>query len=147
MAKKITIPFTELFNQPKKKRAPKAVKKIKKHLAKRFHTPLGQIMVSQKTNEKIFERGQNKIPRRIQLMVQTDKGKVKAFHAGETIPKKPTKKEQKKEEKKPKKTKKAKKETKEKREKEKELKKKKKEKRAKEKAAEKTAIKRKTGRV
>ncbi len=129
MAKKIVISFTSVFTSPKKKRARRAMKRVKDSIAKSFHVEPGSILVSKKINETIFKRGFEKIPRRIQIMVQRDGGKVKAFLAGEKIPLK--KKEKKKHEKKEQ----VEEETR------KEIERKKKEKRAMEVAAEKTAIK------
>lgn len=134
MAKKLVVSFTGVFVSPKKKRSRKAMKRIKDEIAKSFHVEPGSVLVSSKINEAIFKRGFEKIPRRLSLMVQHDGGKVKAFLAGEkiTVKKEEKKKHEKKEEPVEEKTR-------------QEIERKKKEKRTMETAAEKTAIKMKSG--
>ncbi len=129
MAKKVVISLRSVFKSPKGKRARRAMRKIKGSIAKAFHVEPGSVFISSKINSVVFERGFEKIPRRVSVMVQQDGAKVKAFLAGEKIPVK--KREEKKHEKKEAPRKEA----------TEEIEKKKKEKRAKEIAAEKTAIK------
>lgn len=136
MAEKMIVSLVSVFKNPKGKRARRAIKKIRVQIAKRFHLNPESVFISQKINNAVFAKGFEKIPRRISLLIDQDKGLVKAYLAGEKIPKK---KEEKKKE--------TKEEKKEEKEIEEEVERKKREKRAKEIAAEKTAIKRKTDRV
>ena len=130
MAKKMVISLRSVFESPKGKRARRAMRKIKSSISKAFHVEPGSVFISNKINSVVFERGFEKIPRRVSVMVQQDGAKVKAFLAGEKIPVK-KKEEKKKHEKKEAPEKEA----------TEEIERKKKEKRAKEIAAEKTAIK------
>lgn len=145
MAEKITISLTSVFSNPKGKRARRAMAKIKAEIAGRYHLLPENVVISQRTNHAVFAKGFEKIPRRISLMLDEDKGIVRAYIAGEKIPKKEEKK--KKEDKKEEKKKEEKKEEKKESGAEEEIERKKKEKRAMERAAEKTAIKMKTDRV
>jgi len=140
MANNIIISLVSVMNTPKTKRTRRAMAKIRMTLAKKYHVDPGTVVISQKINHAIFERGIEKIPRRVSVMVQLDEGIPKAFFAGEKIPEKKKdekkeKKEKPKEEKKPVET-----------EDEIEQGKKTKEKRERELAADKAAIKMKTGR-
>jgi len=140
MADKIVISLVSVMDNPKSKRTRRAMAKVRLTLAKKYHVEPDKVVISQKINHAIFERGIEKIPRKVSMMVQLDDGIPKAFFAGEKIPekKKDAKKEKKekpKEEKKPVET-----------EDEIEQEKKTKEKREREFAAEKSAIKMKSGR-
>ncbi|MFH1234762.1 MAG: hypothetical protein V1493_04080 [Candidatus Diapherotrites archaeon] len=137
MADKMIISLVPVFTAPKGKRARRAMKKIRVDLQKRFHADKEAIFISAGINHAVFEKGFIKIPRRIAIMVESEKGKVRAFLEGEKLP---VKKEEKKEKKEGKKTK-------EETEEQAEIERKKKEKHAMEMAAEKTAIKLKTDRV
>ncbi|MCX6802413.1 MAG: hypothetical protein NT067_04870 [Candidatus Diapherotrites archaeon] len=141
MAEKMIISLVPVFTAPKGKRARRAMRKIRVDLEKRFHADKEAIFISAGINHAVFEKGFIKIPRRIAIMVESEKGKVRAFLEGEKLPVKKEEKKEKKEEKK------SKEEKKEDTEEQAELERKKKEKHEKELAAEKTAIKLKTGRV
>lgn len=137
MADKMIVSLVPVFNAPKGKRARRAMKKIRVDLEKRFHADKEAIFISAGINHAVFEKGFIKIPRRIAIMVEFEKGKVRAFLEGEKLPVKKEEKKEKKEEKK----------TKEETEEQAEIERKKKEKHAREMAAEKAAIKLKTDRV
>ena len=138
MADSIVISLVSVMGNPKTKRTRRAMTKIRLTLAKKYHVDPNTVVISQKINHAIFERGIEKIPRKVSLMVQLDEGIPKAFFAGEKIPMK--KKEDKKKEK-PKEEKKSL-ETEDKIAQEKQTK----EKRERELAADKASIKMKTGR-
>ncbi len=82
MADKIVISFAPVFAAPKGKRARRAMKKIRGDLAKRFHTGQESVFISAGINHAVFERGFQKIPRRLEIMVESEKGKVFAFLKG-----------------------------------------------------------------
>ncbi|MEM0360393.1 MAG: hypothetical protein QXK06_03625 [Candidatus Diapherotrites archaeon] len=140
MAEKMIVSLVPVFFAPKSKRAKRAIKRIRSCLAKRFHVEEKAVFISAGINRAVFEKGFQKIPRRLEIMVESEKDRVLAFLKGEKLP-------EKKEAKKEKAEKKPKEESKEEREEREELERRKREKHEKELAAEKTAIKMKTDRV
>ena len=130
--KHFVVPFSELFKAPKAKRARRAITLLKRFAFKHFRMGEENVLISQAVNEAIWKRGREKIPRKIEIKVVEEEGKVNIYLKDEKIAK-PKKEE---------KTKEKKEETKEEKEAKEEIEKKKKEKKAKEKAAEASEIKR-----
>ncbi|MCL2115525.1 MAG: 50S ribosomal protein L31e [Methanobrevibacter sp.] len=72
-----TIPLRDVKNVPRSIRAPRAVRFVKEFLQK--HMKSEEIIIDSSINEKIWERGIQKIPSKIKVKaVKNDKGKVEA---------------------------------------------------------------------
>jgi len=136
--KPFTISLVELFKKPRPKRAVSAINRIRTRSGKRFHFSEDKVFLSQALNLKIWERGREKIPRRVKLKAVKGEDTLRVYLAEEKVePKKEKEKEGKKE------AKKEEKKTEEEKEKAEETERKKEEKKEMERSAEKAAIKRK----
>lgn len=63
-----TIPLRVVKNVPRTKRAPRAIKEVKKFISRHMKTPLEDIWIDQPLNEAIWARGIQKPPSRIKVM-------------------------------------------------------------------------------
>lgn len=133
--KQFVVSFSKVFRAPRPKRAFRAINFLKKFVFKHFRVEEDNVMISQAVNEKIWERGREHIPRRIEIKIVKEKEKARVYLKDEKIEK--PKKEKAKEE-----PKKEEKKEEEKTAEEKETERKKEEKKAKEKAADVSQIKR-----
>jgi len=72
-----TIPLRDVKNVPRSIRAPRAIRYVKDFLQK--HMKSEEIIINASINEKIWERGIQKIPSKIKVKaIKDDKGVVKA---------------------------------------------------------------------
>lgn len=72
-----TIPLRDVKNVPRSIRAPKAIRSVKEFLQK--HMKSEEIIIDASINEKIWERGIQKIPSKIKVKaVKDDEGVVEA---------------------------------------------------------------------
>jgi large subunit ribosomal protein L31e len=126
------VPLKKVYERTKTKRAKKAINVIKAFMKKHFRISEEDVLISNKVNELVWERGMEKPLRKIKVKVIVAEGKANVFLPNEKMPEKKEKKEKKKEEEK----------TEEQKEAEKEMEKKKEEKREMEKEAAAAAIKR-----
>jgi large subunit ribosomal protein L31e len=69
-----TIPLRDVKRVPRNKRSPKAMRYIREFIQK--HMKAEDVIIDQSINEKVWERGIEKIPSKI---------KVKAFKEDETV--------------------------------------------------------------
>ncbi len=88
-----TVPLSRALNRPPKKRAPRAMQLLKafiiKHMKLEMKVPeeeeeeeLPQLIISQEVNEKIWDRGIEKPPRKIRVRAAKDKdGNVTVYLA------------------------------------------------------------------
>lgn len=73
-----TIPLRDVKNVPRSIRAPRAIRSVKEFLQK--HMKSEEIRIDASINEKIWERGIQKIPPKIKVKaVKDDDGVVKAI--------------------------------------------------------------------
>lgn len=132
--REFVVPFAKLFDQPRKKRARKAIVCIQRFMFKHFRAKAENVSISPALNQAIWARGREHIPRRIEVKAVKEGEAVHVYLKGEKIEKPKEKKEEEKTKAGEKKE-----ETKEEKE---EIERKKEEKKAKEKAAEAAEIKR-----
>lgn len=71
-----TIPLREAFRKAEKKRVPYASRLIRDYLKK--HTKAEEIKLGRKLNEKVWERGIRKPPRRVRVKVMKEGNVAKA---------------------------------------------------------------------
>ncbi len=64
-----TIPLREVKKRPRSKRAPKAIRYIRKYLEK--HTKSDKIILDNSVNEKVWEKGIKNIPSKIKVKAET----------------------------------------------------------------------------
>lgn len=69
-----TIPLRDVKRVPKTKRSPKAMKYIREFIEK--HMKTDDVIIDQAVNEKIWERGREKIPSRIKVKATEEDGTV-----------------------------------------------------------------------
>ncbi|MFQ5887249.1 MAG: 50S ribosomal protein L31e [Candidatus Hydrothermarchaeales archaeon] len=69
MERVYTIPLREVKKTPRTKRAPKAIRYIKKYLEK--HAKSDKIILDNSVNEKVWERGIKNMPSKIKVKVET----------------------------------------------------------------------------
>lgn len=75
-----TIPLRDVWRAPRKRRAPRAVRFIKEFIAR--HMKAEAVKIANDVNEKLWERGAEKPPRRIKVKAAKDKeGKVTVYLA------------------------------------------------------------------
>ena len=131
--REFTVGLQPVYKIPRPRRANKAISLLKNFAFKHFRTKKEDVLISNKVNETIWERGREHIPRKIDIKIIYVDGKANIFLKKEKVK---AKKEEKKEEKKPEKK------TAEEKQAEEEKEKKKEDKKLAEKAAEKAAMKR-----
>lgn len=131
--REFTVGLQPAYRLPKPRRANKAIRLLKDFAYKHFRTKRENVLISNKVNETIWERGRENIPRKINIKIVLAEGKANIFLKKEKIV---IPKEEKKEDKKPEKK------TAEEKQAEEEKEKKKEDKKLAEKAAEKSAMKR-----
>jgi large subunit ribosomal protein L31e len=131
------VPLVKAYEKPRTNRASKAINILKAFMKKHFRVLEKNVLVSNRVNELVWNRGIEHVPRKIKVKAVLEEGILRVLLPDEKLPEK---KQEKKEEKKAFAEKKEK--TKEQAEQEKEAEKKKEEKREVEKEAEKMAIKR-----
>jgi ribosomal protein L31E len=134
-----TVPLQKSFKTSRFKRANKAVFLLKEFVRKHKRVGFNDIIISREVNEAIWSKGMQGIPRKIEVQLIEEEGKVRVFLKDSRELKKVEKKE-----KKPLKKEEVKKEEKESKKKDEEIERKKEEKRLKEKFAQAAAFKRKT---
>ncbi len=82
----VTIPLREVNAQAKHKRADRAVKLVREHLAKHFKVDLEEVRLDSSINETIWARGSRKPPRKLRVRAARfeEEGEriVEAEHAG-----------------------------------------------------------------
>ncbi len=71
-----TIPLREAFKKSEKKRTPYAARLIREYLKR--HTKAAEIKIGKKLNEKVWERGIRKPPRRVRVKVLKEGSVAKA---------------------------------------------------------------------
>ena len=82
----ITIPLRATKMAPRSRRALRAVKEIRENVARHMKAEADKIWIDQKLNEKIWERGIQKPPKRITVKaVKYDDGLVEVSLAGEEV--------------------------------------------------------------
>ncbi|MFQ5975205.1 MAG: 50S ribosomal protein L31e [Candidatus Hydrothermarchaeales archaeon] len=69
MERVYTIPLREVKKTPKSKRAPKAIRYIRRYLEK--HAKSDKIILDNSVNEKVWERGIKNMPSKIKVKVET----------------------------------------------------------------------------
>ena len=74
-----TIPLRDVKNAPKWKRSNRAIKLIRKYLAKHLKTEESMVRLSDSINKKVWERGSEKPPRKVRVRaMKFDDGVVEA---------------------------------------------------------------------
>ncbi len=76
-----TIPLRDCWLAPRNKRAKKAVKIIREFIER--HVKAKEVKIDQKLNEKIWERGIQKPPRRVKVKVKKDEEGVATVYLAE----------------------------------------------------------------
>jgi len=77
------VPLKEVFVKcPRGQRAKKAIAFLKKFIRKHKRVPLESISISQELNESIWERGIHNIPRRLEVELLEEEGRIIAFLKG-----------------------------------------------------------------
>ncbi len=69
-----TIPLRDVKRVPRTKRSPRAVKYIREFIEK--HMKTDEVIIDQELNEKIWERGREKIPSKIKVKAVEEDGIV-----------------------------------------------------------------------
>jgi len=82
----VTVPLREVNAQASHKRAGRAVKIVREHLAKHFKVELEEVRLDSSINEAIWARGQRNPPRKLRVRAARfeEEGEriVEAEHAG-----------------------------------------------------------------
>ncbi len=86
--KDFVISFVPLFSTVKTKRAKRAVNFVKKFMFKHFRAKEETVLISNLVNQKIWEKGMEKIPRKIEVKGLQEDGFTKVFLKDEKIPEK-----------------------------------------------------------
>ena len=74
------IPLRDVWRAPRKRRAPRAIRLIREFISR--HMKAETVKVANDVNEKIWERGAEKPPRKIKVRAAKDKeGKVTVYLA------------------------------------------------------------------
>jgi len=69
-----TIPLRDVKRVPRTKRSPKAMRYIREFIQK--HTKTEDVIIDQSVNEKVWERGIEKIPSKIKVKAVEEDGTV-----------------------------------------------------------------------
>ncbi|RAP50261.1 MAG: 50S ribosomal protein L31e [Methanosphaera sp. rholeuAM74] len=69
-----TIPLRDVKRVPRTKRSPKAMRYIREFIEK--HMKTDDVIIDQSVNEKIWERGREKIPSKIKVRAVEEDGTV-----------------------------------------------------------------------
>ncbi len=64
-----TIPLRKVLNVPRSVRAPYAIRLIRKFVARHMKVPEENVWIDNRVNEKIWERGIEKVPNKITVRV------------------------------------------------------------------------------
>ena len=62
------IPLKKVYERPRTKRAPLAIRFIKKFIARHMDADIKHVWIDRSVNEKVWERGIQKPPRKIRVM-------------------------------------------------------------------------------
>lgn len=76
-----TIPLRDVKKVPRTKRSPRAMRYIKEFIQK--HMKNEDVIISTEVNEKIWERGREKIPSKIKVKAVEEDGQVEVLLADE----------------------------------------------------------------
>jgi large subunit ribosomal protein L31e len=76
-----TIPLRKAWVAPRKKRTPRAIRLIREFVKR--HMKSDQIIITNEVNEKVWERGIEKPPRRIRVKVVKDKEGIVTVYLAE----------------------------------------------------------------
>ncbi|MBN2067163.1 MAG: 60S ribosomal protein L31 [Candidatus Diapherotrites archaeon] len=98
--KKYTVGMQAVYKFPRPKRAIKALTHLKRFAFKHTRIKPEDILISNKVNEAIWEKGREHPPRKLEIKVIIAEGKANVFLQSEKIKPLKEKKEEKKEEKK-----------------------------------------------
>jgi len=63
----VTVPLRDVSRVPKHERAGEAMKLVREHLAKSFDVESEDVRLDPSINEAVWERGQKKPPRKLQI--------------------------------------------------------------------------------
>lgn len=99
MERLMNFSLRALYRQPSTKRAKRAINRLRRTLARRFHITEENVWISPKINELIWEKGFSKVPRVLPLKIIQEEARIKVLLQSETLAE-PKEKEGKKEEKK-----------------------------------------------
>ncbi len=75
----MNFPLKELYKTPSPKRAKRAILRLRRILAKRYHVDENSVYISQKINETVWAKGFEKVPRMLELRIVVDEKRVKAY--------------------------------------------------------------------
>ena len=76
-----TIPLRDVKRVPRTKRSPKAMRYIREFIQK--HMRVEDVVIATEVNEKIWERGREKIPSKIKVKAVEEDGTVEVLLADE----------------------------------------------------------------
>ncbi|MCI5867866.1 MAG: 50S ribosomal protein L31e [Methanosphaera sp.] len=76
-----TIPLRDVKRVPRTKRSPKAMRYIREFIQK--HMKVEDVVIATEVNEKIWERGREKIPSKIKVKAVEEDGTVEVLLADE----------------------------------------------------------------
>lgn len=74
-----TIPLREAYEHTRRFRTRRAVKELKKFLAKHMKIAIEKVKLSEALNKHLWSMGMKKCPRRVKVKVREEKGFVKAY--------------------------------------------------------------------
>ncbi len=104
LEREFTVGLQALLGCPRPKRANKAIYLLKRFAYKHFRAKAEDVLISNKVNEFLWQRGREKVPKKISIRAVVVDNKVNIFLKGEKVKaKKKEKTEKKKDEKKEKK--------------------------------------------
>jgi len=63
----VTVPLRDVTKVPKHERAGEAMKLVREHLARSFGVETSEVRLDPSINEAVWERGQKKPPRKLQI--------------------------------------------------------------------------------
>jgi len=102
LEREFTVGLQALLRCPRPKRANKAIYLLKRFAYKHFRAEAENVLISNKVNEFLWQRGREKVPRKISIRAVVVDNKVNIFLKGEKVkakkeekPKKAEKKEEK----------------------------------------------------
>ncbi|MCC7552103.1 50S ribosomal protein L31e [Candidatus Micrarchaeota archaeon] len=88
MERVYTIPLRKVFDVPRPRRVPKAIKVIREFLAKHMKVTIDHVFLSEAVNSTIWQRGIKKPPRKIKIKVTKEGDKLIARLIDEKVEKK-----------------------------------------------------------
>lgn len=95
--KHFVVSFSEIFRNPRQKRAYRAINYLKRFVFKHFRIAPENVAISMALNEAVWAKGREHIPRKIEIKIVKEKEKASVYLKEEKI-KKPKKEEEKKKE-------------------------------------------------